>query len=114
MKDIISVAGQPCTCASKILRNYRATYDATVVQQTEGSGRDSVWKNKHGRVCDGIVDGEFEREADSKSLGRFARARRLQRRIGRGGGGGCGFRARSARTRAGRCGSRRRCPASWD
>ena len=24
IKDIISVAGQPCTCASKILRNYRA------------------------------------------------------------------------------------------
>jgi aspartyl-tRNA(Asn)/glutamyl-tRNA(Gln) amidotransferase subunit A len=35
-KDIISVAGQPCTCASKILRNYRATYDATVVENESG------------------------------------------------------------------------------
>src|SRR5437016_2521028 len=27
VKDIINVKGQPCTCASKILRSYRATYD---------------------------------------------------------------------------------------
>jgi aspartyl-tRNA(Asn)/glutamyl-tRNA(Gln) amidotransferase subunit A len=37
-KDIISVAGQPCTCASKILRNYRATYDATVVERLKAAG----------------------------------------------------------------------------
>jgi aspartyl-tRNA(Asn)/glutamyl-tRNA(Gln) amidotransferase subunit A len=37
-KDIISVAGQPCTCASKILRNYRATYDATVVEKLKAAG----------------------------------------------------------------------------
>src|SRR5206468_4112407 len=36
--DIISVAGQPCTCASKILRNYRAMYDATVVQRLRRAG----------------------------------------------------------------------------
>jgi aspartyl-tRNA(Asn)/glutamyl-tRNA(Gln) amidotransferase subunit A len=32
VKDIINVAGQPCTCASKILLGYRAPYDATVIQ----------------------------------------------------------------------------------
>jgi aspartyl-tRNA(Asn)/glutamyl-tRNA(Gln) amidotransferase subunit A len=37
-KDIISVAGQPCTCASKILRNYRATYDATVAEKLKAAG----------------------------------------------------------------------------
>jgi aspartyl-tRNA(Asn)/glutamyl-tRNA(Gln) amidotransferase subunit A len=37
-KDIISVAGQPCTCASKILRNYRATYNATVVEKLKAAG----------------------------------------------------------------------------
>ena len=37
-KDIISVAGQPCTCASKILHNYRALYDATVVQRLRAAG----------------------------------------------------------------------------
>ena len=38
LKDIISVEGQPCTCASKILRNYRATYDATVVRKLRAAG----------------------------------------------------------------------------
>jgi aspartyl-tRNA(Asn)/glutamyl-tRNA(Gln) amidotransferase subunit A len=38
LKDIISVKGQPCTCASKVLRNYRATYDATVVRKLRAAG----------------------------------------------------------------------------
>jgi aspartyl-tRNA(Asn)/glutamyl-tRNA(Gln) amidotransferase subunit A len=38
IKDIVSVAGQPCTCASKILRNYRALYDATVIQKLRAVG----------------------------------------------------------------------------
>jgi aspartyl-tRNA(Asn)/glutamyl-tRNA(Gln) amidotransferase subunit A len=38
IKDIISVAGQPCTCASKILRNYRALYDATVIHKLRAAG----------------------------------------------------------------------------
>ena len=38
IKDIISVAGQPCTCASKILRNYRAPYDATVIRNLRAAG----------------------------------------------------------------------------
>jgi aspartyl-tRNA(Asn)/glutamyl-tRNA(Gln) amidotransferase subunit A len=38
LKDIISVAGQPCTCASRILRNYRATYDAAVVEKLKTAG----------------------------------------------------------------------------
>ena len=38
IKDIINVAGQPCTCASKILRNYRAPYDATVIRKLREAG----------------------------------------------------------------------------
>jgi aspartyl-tRNA(Asn)/glutamyl-tRNA(Gln) amidotransferase subunit A len=38
VKDIISVMGQPCTCASKILHGYRATYDATVIQKLRAAG----------------------------------------------------------------------------
>jgi aspartyl-tRNA(Asn)/glutamyl-tRNA(Gln) amidotransferase subunit A len=38
IKDIISVRGQPCTCGSKILRCYRAPYDATVVQKLRAAG----------------------------------------------------------------------------
>src|SRR6266478_2477153 len=38
IKDIINVAGQPCTCASKILHGYRAPYNATVVQRLRAAG----------------------------------------------------------------------------
>src|SRR6267143_2277448 len=38
IKDIISVMGQPCTCASKILRGFRAPYNATVVQRLRAAG----------------------------------------------------------------------------
>jgi aspartyl-tRNA(Asn)/glutamyl-tRNA(Gln) amidotransferase subunit A len=38
IKDIISVAGQPCTCASNILRDYRALYDATVIRKLRAAG----------------------------------------------------------------------------
>ena len=38
IKDIINVMGQPCTCASKVLQGYRATYDATVIQKLREAG----------------------------------------------------------------------------
>lgn len=38
IKDVINVAGQPCTCASKILQNYRAPYDATVIERLRAAG----------------------------------------------------------------------------
>jgi aspartyl-tRNA(Asn)/glutamyl-tRNA(Gln) amidotransferase subunit A len=38
VKDLINVAGQPCTCGSKILGNYRSTYDATVIERLRAAG----------------------------------------------------------------------------
>jgi len=38
IKDIISIAGEPCTCASKILHGYRAPYDATVIEKLRVAG----------------------------------------------------------------------------
>src|SRR5436190_7965051 len=38
IKDIINVAGQPCTCASKMLANHRAPYDATVIRKLRAAG----------------------------------------------------------------------------
>ena len=38
IKDIINVKGQPCTCGSKILGNYRSPYDATVIQRLRAAG----------------------------------------------------------------------------
>ena len=38
IKDIINVKGQPCTCASRMLANYRALYDATVIRKLRAAG----------------------------------------------------------------------------
>jgi aspartyl-tRNA(Asn)/glutamyl-tRNA(Gln) amidotransferase subunit A len=38
IKDIINVAGQPCTCGSRILANYRSPYDATVIEKLRAAG----------------------------------------------------------------------------
>ena len=38
IKDLINVAGQPCTCASKILKGYVSPYDATVIRNLKNGG----------------------------------------------------------------------------
>src|SRR6202043_1681008 len=38
IKDLINVKGQPCTCGSKILGNYRSPYDATVISKLRAAG----------------------------------------------------------------------------
>jgi len=38
IKDILNVEGQPCGCASKILGNYTAVYDATAIGKLKAAG----------------------------------------------------------------------------
>ena len=38
VKDLINVAGQPCTCASKMLEGYVSPYDATVIKNMKAHG----------------------------------------------------------------------------
>src|SRR5947209_11239652 len=38
IKDLINVRDQPCTCGSKILGDYRAPYDATVITRLREAG----------------------------------------------------------------------------
>jgi aspartyl-tRNA(Asn)/glutamyl-tRNA(Gln) amidotransferase subunit A len=38
IKDVINVAGEPCTAASKILTGYRSNYDATVIRKLRAAG----------------------------------------------------------------------------
>ncbi len=38
IKDVINVAGQPCTCGSRILAGYRAPYDATAIARLRAEG----------------------------------------------------------------------------
>ena len=38
IKDNIAVKGQPCTCASRILENFKSPYDATVITKLKNAG----------------------------------------------------------------------------
>ena len=38
IKDVLNVKGDPCTCGSRILRGYRAPYDATAVARLREAG----------------------------------------------------------------------------
>ena len=38
IKDLINVAGEPCTCGSRIFRDYRAPYDATAIRKLKAVG----------------------------------------------------------------------------
>jgi len=38
IKDVINVEGEPCTCGSQILKNYRAPYDATAITRLRAAG----------------------------------------------------------------------------
>ena len=38
IKDVINVTGEPCSCGSKILDGYKATYDATVIAKLRAAG----------------------------------------------------------------------------
>jgi aspartyl-tRNA(Asn)/glutamyl-tRNA(Gln) amidotransferase subunit A len=38
IKDVINSQGEPCTCASKMLRPYTAAYDATVIKKLKAAG----------------------------------------------------------------------------
>ena len=38
IKDVINAMGEPCSCGSKILDGYKATYDATVIAKLRAAG----------------------------------------------------------------------------
>jgi aspartyl-tRNA(Asn)/glutamyl-tRNA(Gln) amidotransferase subunit A len=38
VKDVLNVDGQPCTCGSRVLEGYRATYDATAIARLRAAG----------------------------------------------------------------------------
>ena len=44
IKDLINVKGQPCTCASKILKGYVSPYDATVIKNLKAAGAICSWR----------------------------------------------------------------------
>ena len=112
IKDVINVEGQPCTCASKILKGYTSVYDATVTQRLREAGG-CCWGDEHRRVRHGQFDGElqFGTTKNPWDLTRIPG--------GSSGGSGAAVAADEAiaaleAIRAGRSGNRRRCAGAWD
>ena len=56
VKDNILIEGQPATAASKILENYQAAYDATVIKKVKISRSGFPWQNQYGRICHGFFN----------------------------------------------------------
>ena len=87
LKDVLTMKGVPTTCGSRILAGWRPAVQrhghATSERRRSGDPR----QDQHGRVRDGLVDGELRLRADPQSLGPRANPRRLLRWIERRRGG---------------------------
>ena len=55
IKDVITVAGMPNTCGSKILENFVPFYDATCVAQAKTGRCDFSGQSEHGRIRHGLL-----------------------------------------------------------
>ena len=111
-KDLLCIRDVPTTAGSRVLEGYRPPYTASVVRRCDAGGPRRARQDQHGRVRDGLVDGELGLRPDAQSVGSRARPGRLERRLGGGRGRLDGAARRSAPTRAARSASRRPCAAS--
>ncbi len=69
IKDVVSVKGHPCGCASKILKGYTAPFDATAIKKLRAARVHPFRPDEHGRVRHGVVYGKFCIRADPITLG---------------------------------------------
>ena len=70
--------------ASKILDGYLPLYTATSIAKLIDAGATDPRQDQHGRVRDGLVERELGLRPGQEPVGRDARARRVERRLGRG------------------------------
>ncbi len=113
IKDVISVAGHPCGCASHILDGYtRALRRDRASRACAPPGRSRSAALNMDEFAMGSSDRKSARAVTRNPWDPDARARRFQRRLGGGRGGVRRHLPRWARTPAAPSASRRRC-AAW-
>ena len=108
IKDVICTKGVLTTCGSEILGNFVSPYDATVMKKTPSAGSRDARQNEHGRVRDGVIDGELGVPEHAQSVESGNDSRWVKRRLL--GGCRCGRSDLLARIRHRRLDSAACCP----
>ena len=85
-KDLLCIRGVPTTAGSRVLEGYRPPYTATVVRRCEAAGLVELGKTNMDEFAMGSSTENSAYGADAQPVGSRARARRLERRLGRRGG----------------------------
>ena len=84
IKDIINVVGQPCTCGSHILRDYRASFDATVIRKLRAAGAIPFGKTNMDEFAMGSSTENSSVKPTRNPWDTDAHSGRFERRLGRG------------------------------
>ena len=87
VKDVLCIKGQPTTCGSKILQNYRPPYDAHVVERLRAADAVLIGKTNMDEFAMGSSTENSAFQVTRNPWDLDAHPRRLQRRLGGGGGG---------------------------
>ena len=75
VKDVLCTQGEPTTCASRMLENFRPPYDATVIARLKAADAVLDRQDEHGRVRHGRVERELGLLPHAQSLGPGPRCR---------------------------------------